>query len=190
MGLALAVPGALVIAAFLTDNAFSPAEDIGAYRPLCGTGHATILAAQTVSSAALVPCVPELPSGWRVGGADVASGRSVFWLDSDQAGPRAVTITLSAACEVSGIQPEPSDQPGTQRFDSPPIVGTRFTGLRIYTFPGGCASYRFDFASGASPLLIPGLDGLVALMPRVRLVNYVRAREGLALCGRGAPCPR
>jgi len=190
VGLALAVPGALVIAAFLTDNAFSPAEDIGAYRPLCGTGHATILAAQTVSSAALVPCVPELPSGWRVGGADVASGRSVFWLDSDQAGPRAVTITLSAACDVSGIQPEPSDQPGTQRFDSPPIVGTRFTGLRIYTCPGGCASYRFDFASGASPLLIPGLDGLVALMLRVRLVNYVRAREGLALCGRGAPCPR
>jgi hypothetical protein len=78
---------------------------------------------------------------------------------------------------------------GTQRFDSQPTVGARFTGLRIYTFPGGCASYRFGFAPGASPLLIPAVDGLVAFVPRVRLVNYVRAKEGLALCGRGASCP-
>jgi hypothetical protein len=169
--------------------AFCPAEDIGAHPPLCGTGHAMILAAQAVPSTAQLHCVPELPSGWRVGGADIASGRSVFWLDSDQAGLRAVTGTLSAACDVSGIQAEPSDQPGTQRFDGPPIVGTRFTGLRVYTFPGGCASYRFDFAAGASSLLIPAVDGTVAFMPRVKLVNYVRDQEGLALCGRGASCP-
>jgi tRNA A-37 threonylcarbamoyl transferase component Bud32 len=189
VGLALAVPVAVVAAVWVAGNSFSPAENIGAYPPLCDTGHATILAAQAVPSAALVPCVSELPSGWRVGGADVASGQSVFWLDSDQAGPRAVIVTLSAACDVSGDQPEPSDQPGTQRFDSPLIVGTRFAGLRIYTFPGGCASYRFDFAPGASPLLATAVDSAVAFMPRVRLVSFVKAKEGLALCGRGAPCP-
>jgi hypothetical protein len=189
VALALAVPVSLLLTWMVAGDAFFPAEDIGAHPPLCGTGHAMILAAQAVPSAAQLPCVPELPSGWRVGGADIASGRSVFWLDSDQAGPRAVTVTLSAACDVSGIQAEPSDQPGTQRFDGPPIVGTRFTGLRVYTFPGGCASYRFDFAAGASSLLIPAVDGTVAFMPRVRLVNYVRDQEGLALCGRGASCP-
>ena len=189
VGLALAVPAAVVAAVWVAGNAFFPAENIGAYPPLCDTRHATILAAQAVPSAALVPCVSELPSGWRVGGADVASGQSVFWLDSDQAGPRAVIVTLSAACDVSGNQPEPSDQPGTQRFDSPLIVGTRFAGLRIYTFPGGCASYRFDFAPGASPLLATAVDSAVAFMPRVRLVSFVKAKEGLALCGRGAPCP-
>ena len=113
----------------------------------------------------------------------------MFWLDSDQAGPRALTVTLSATCDVSGTQPEPSDQPGTQRFDSPPTVGARFTGLRIYTFPGGCASYRFSFAPGASSLLATGVDGVVAFMPRFTLVSYVRDKEGLALCGRGVPCP-
>jgi hypothetical protein len=189
VALALAVPVSLLLAWAVAGDAFSPAEDIGAHPPLCGTSHAMILAAQAVPSAAQLPCVSELPSGWRIGGADIASGRSVFWLDSDQAGPRAVTVTLSAACDVAGIQPEPSDQRGTQRFDSPPTAGTRFTGLRIYTFPGGCASYRFDFAPGASTLLIPGLDGMVALMPRVRLVDYVRATAGMALCGRGAACP-
>ena len=87
VGLALAVLIGTTIAVIGSSQAFFPAEDIGAYSPLCGTGHATILAAQAVPSAALVPCVSELPSGWLVGGADVASGRSMFWLDSDQAGP-------------------------------------------------------------------------------------------------------
>jgi membrane-associated phospholipid phosphatase len=63
------------------------------------------------------------------------------------------------------------------------------TGLRIYTFPGGCATYRFDFAPGASQVLATAVDGGVAFMPRAVLVTYVRAREDLALCGRGAPCP-
>ena len=100
-----------------------------------------------------------------------------------------MTVTLSAACDVAGNQPEPSDRPGTQRFDLPPAGGTRFTGLRIYTFPGGCASYRYSFAPGASPLLAAAVDGAVAFMPRATLVNHVKNTEGLALCGRGATCP-
>jgi hypothetical protein len=189
VALALAVPVSLLLTWMVAGDAFFPAEDIGAHPPLCGTGHAMILAAQAVPSAAQVPCVAELPSGWRIGGADIASGRSVFWLDSDQAGPRAVTVTLSAACDVAGNQPEPSDRPGTQRYDLPPAGGTRFTGLRIYTFPGGCATYRFDFAPGASQILATAVDSGVGFMPRAVLVKYVRDQEGLALCGRGAPCP-
>jgi hypothetical protein len=100
-----------------------------------------------------------------------------------------VTITLSAACDVSGTRPTPSDQPGARRFDRPAAGGSRFTGLRVYTFPGGCATYRFDFVSGASPLLAIGVHSAVDFMPRATLVTYVRDKEGLALCGRGAPCP-
>jgi tRNA A-37 threonylcarbamoyl transferase component Bud32/membrane-associated phospholipid phosphatase len=189
VALALALLAVTIIAVIGGGSAFRPAEDVGAHAPLCGTGHATILAAQAVPSAARVPCVAELPSGWSIGGADIVSGRSVFWLDSDQAGPRAVTITLSAACDVSGTRPSPSDQPGARRFDRPAAGGTRYAGLRVYTFPGGCATYRFDFAPGASPLLAIGVHSAVDFMPRAALVTYVRDQEGLALCGRGAPCP-
>jgi tRNA A-37 threonylcarbamoyl transferase component Bud32/membrane-associated phospholipid phosphatase len=189
LGLALALLGITAIAVLGGGKAFFPAEDIGVYPPLCGTGHAIILAAQAIPSAARVPCVAEMPSGWRTGGADIVSGHSVFWLDSDQAGPRAVTITLTATCDVSGTRPVPSDQPGTRRLDGPVAAGTRFTGMRIYTFPGGCATYRFDFAPGASPLLAIGVHSAVDFMPRATLVKYVRDNEGLALCGRGAPCP-
>ena len=67
--------------------------------------------------------------------------------------------------------------------------GTQFADLRFYTFPGGCVTYQFNFAPGASALLAIDVDSAVALMPRATLVDWVRSREGLALCGWGAACP-
>ena len=189
VGLALAMFGGIALAIVVSVEAFFPAGNIGSYPPQCGTGHTMILAAQAVPSAALVPCVAELPSGWSVGGADIASGHARFWLDSDQAGPQALTITLSAACNTSGAQQIPSDQPGTRRFERPLSLRPQFADLRFYTFPGGCATYRFRFSRGASPLLAIPVDGAVAFVPRARLVAHIRDTEGLALCGRGAPCP-
>jgi hypothetical protein len=148
-----------------------------------------ILAAQAVPSAALVPCVAALPSGWQTGGADIATGHSRFWLDSDQAGASAVTVTLSATCDVAGAMQVPSDQPGTRRFDRPLSLRPQFAALRFYTFPGGCVTYQFAFTPGASPLLAIPVNGAVGFVPRARLVGQVRSTEGLALCGRGAPCP-
>jgi hypothetical protein len=189
VGLAAAILGAIVIAAFVGGNAFIPAGDIGAHPPQCGTGHSMILAAQAVPSAALVPCVTTLPPGWQVSGTDITSGHARFWLDSDRAGVRAVTVTLSATCDASGARQVRSDQPGTRRFDRPLSLHPQFAGLRFYTFPGGCATYQFNFAPGASPRVATPPDGAEAFVPRSRLVDYVRSTEDLALCGRGAACP-
>jgi membrane-associated phospholipid phosphatase len=189
VSLACAILGATLIALAVAGQAFRPAGNIGAYAPQCGTGHSIILAAQAVPSAAMVPCVASLPSGWQVGGADVGSGHARFWLDSDQAGMRAVTISLSATCDVSGARQIPSDQPGTRRFERPLSLSPLFADLRFYTFPGGCATYHFRFAPGISPMLAIPVDGAVAFVPRSRLVDYVRSTERLALCGRGAACP-
>jgi membrane-associated phospholipid phosphatase/tRNA A-37 threonylcarbamoyl transferase component Bud32 len=189
VGLAAAVFGVIALAVASTVQAFIPAGNSGVYAPQCGTGHSTILAAQAVPSAALVPCVAALPSGWSVGGADIASGHARFWLDSDQAGPQAVTVTLSATCDTSGARQIPSHQSQTRRFERPPTLHPQFTDLRFYTFPGGCATYRFHFARDASPLLADAADGAVAFMQRARLLAYIEKTEGLALCGRGAPCP-
>jgi tRNA A-37 threonylcarbamoyl transferase component Bud32/membrane-associated phospholipid phosphatase len=187
--LATTVLAATAVIVIVGGQAFLPAENIGAYPPVCGTGHSVILAAQAVPSAALVPCVSALPSGWHLGHADIASGHARFWLDSDQAGAQAVTITLSAACDVSGARQIPSDQPGTRRFERPLSLRPRFSDLRFYTFPGGCVSYQFDFSPGVSPLLAIPVDSAVTFMSRATLVAYIRDTEGLALCGRGAPCP-
>ena len=191
VALAVAMLAIITAAVGETGNAFFPAaENLGAYAPSCGTGHSMILSAQAVPSAALLPCIAALPAGWSVGGTDIASGRASLWLDSDRAGPRAVTVTLTATCDTSGAQQIPSDQPGTRRFEHPLSLAPQFSGLRFYTFPGGCVTYRFSFAQGTSPALAVAVDNALAFQSRSTLVNYVRHTEGLMLCGRGAACPR
>ena len=149
-----------------------------------------ILSAQAVPSSAMLPCVAALPSGWSIGGATISSGKVSFRLDSDRAGPRAVTVTLTATCDTSGAQQIPSDQPGTRRLEHPLSPAPQFSSLRFYTFPGGCATYRFSFAHGTSPALAVAVDNALAFQSRSTLVNYVRHTEGLMLCGRDAACPR
>ena len=148
-----------------------------------------ILSAQAVPSAAKLPCIAALPSGWTPGFTDIRNGRALFWLDSNLAGPRAVTITLTATCDTSGAQRVPSDQPGAERFERPLSLQPRFTLVRMYTFAGGCITYRFSFVTGAAPSLAIPIDTAIAFEPRSTLVGHVRLTEDLSLCGRGAPCP-
>jgi serine/threonine protein kinase len=144
---------------------------------------------QAVPSAAMLPCVAALPSGWSIGAVDISSGRVSLSLDSDRAGPGAITVTLAATCDTSGAQQIPSDQPGMQRFEHPLSLVPQFSDLRFYTSPGGCITYRFSFAPGASPVLAGDVDSALSFQPRPELVDLVQRTEGLALCGRGAPCP-
>ena len=76
-----------------------------------------------------------------------------------------------------------------RRFEHPLSLLPQFSGLRYYTFRGGCVTYRFSFAPGASPVLAGAADSALSFQPRSALVGYVRHTEGLALCGRGAACP-
>jgi tRNA A-37 threonylcarbamoyl transferase component Bud32 len=191
VGGAAAMLAVIVAVTYVGYTLFTPIRNLGAQAPECGTGHAMILAAQAVPSAALLPCITALPSGWTAPGTDaeIASGQASFWLDSGQAGVQAVTITLTATCDTSGAQQIPSDQAGTRRFERPLSLAPQFSDIRYYTFPGGCVTYQFLFAPGASPVLAAAVDSAVAFIPRAELVGYVRQTEGLALCGRGAACP-
>jgi hypothetical protein len=145
-----------------------------------------------------------LPSGWTTLNAEIASGRASFGLDSGSpaggGGVRfvlgrpgqlqtRVTITLTATCDIADAQQVPSDQPGMRRFERAPSQITGHSGVRYYTFPGGCATYQFASPPGASPALAAAAVSAVAFMPRSVLVGYVRRTEALALCGRGAACP-
>jgi len=190
VALVAAVVAAAALAVNIGVHAFFPAGNLGASAPSCDTGHSMILSAQAVPSAALLPCIAALPSGWSIGGADIASGRVRLRLDSDRAGAGAITVTLTAACDTSGAQQITSDQPGTRRFEDPLSLAPQFSDLRFYTFPGGCATYRFKFAPGASPVLADTASSALSFQPRAAVVDFVQRTEGLALCGRGAACPR
>ena len=189
VALAAAMLGVTAAAVNVGVQAFFPAGNLGVSAPSCGTGHSMILSAQAVPPAAMLPCIAALPSGWSIGGADISSGKASLWLDSDRAGPAAITVTLTAACDTSGARQIPSDQPGTRRFEYPRSLAPQFSALRFYTFPGGCVTYRFSFAPGASPVLAAAGSAL-SFVPRSVLVDSVRRTEGQTLCGRGAGCPR
>ena len=189
IALAAAMLAVTVIALVIGVQTVVPVGNMGASAPSCGTGHSMILAAQAVPSAARLPCLAALPSGWSVGGADISSGKASLWLDSDRAGPAAITVTLTPACDTSSAQQIPSDQPAMRRFEHPLSLAPRFSDLRFYTFPGGCITYRLAFTPGASPVLAGAADSALSFQPRSALVHYVQRTEGLALCGRGAPCP-
>jgi tRNA A-37 threonylcarbamoyl transferase component Bud32 len=157
--------------------------------PECQVNAATVLAAQAVPSAALVPCLASLPSGWNYGGGDVHTGSARFWLDSDRAGHRAVLVTLAERCDVSDAQRVPTDEAGTTRYEQPLSLTPRFADVRSYRFPGGCATYRFAFNPRAPSTLVFAVDAAVSFVPRTQVATAIRQYEGLTLCGRGAQCP-
>ncbi|HEX6580739.1 MAG TPA: hypothetical protein VF195_07700, partial [Actinomycetota bacterium] len=142
-----------------------------------------------VPTAAAIPCLDALPSGWIYGGGDIHSGEASFWLNSDLAGMRAVTVTLRSACDVSSAHEVPSDEAGARRFEAPSSLAPQLLNVRSYVIPGGCATYRFAFTTGAPTALVFDVDEAVSFVPRSVLVAHLRETEGLALCGRGAPCP-
>jgi hypothetical protein len=189
IALATALLGVTVAAVNVGVEAFFPVGNLGAAAPTCGIGPSMILSAQAVPSAAMLPCIAALPSGWSIGGADIASGKVRIWLDSDRAGTHAIAVTLTAACDTSGTHQIPSDRPHMRRFEHVASLTPRFSDVRFYTFPGGCATYRFSFAPGASPVLADAAGSALSFQSRSVLVEFIQRTEGLALCGRGAACP-
>jgi hypothetical protein len=57
-----------------------------------------VLMAQAVDTATLLPCIETLPIGWDFGGAELGDGLAQFWLHAENAGERALTVTLTHEC--------------------------------------------------------------------------------------------
>ena len=74
--------------------------------------------AQSVPSAAMVPCVRPLPLGWTVAQSNAGSGLSVITLDNDRAGTGALRLTLTAHCSTGDATPVASAVPGLRRYQA------------------------------------------------------------------------
>jgi tRNA A-37 threonylcarbamoyl transferase component Bud32 len=182
----------VLVGAQATFQLFTPAELRVAGTPNCGTGNLMILTAQAVPSATAVPCIASLPAGWKLGGVYIRQHKAQFWLDSDRGGPRAVDVTLhpAGACVVTGATEVPSDQAGARRFERPERLPPDLRSTRYYLLEGGCVVYRFAFHGAANASLMFAAESALAFQPRAELVQEVRERAGLRLCGTEAPpCP-
>jgi hypothetical protein len=151
---------------------------------------AVILMAQAVPSAAFVPCLTELPAGWTFGGERLRNGRPEFWLDSDRAGFRALTVSLTPTCDVSEAVEVPSETGALQlkRYEEPDALPPTFFGNRYYIFPGGCVTYRFTFKRGGTYTQVVEATDALTFVGRAEGVRAL-AQVGVTLCGRGVTCP-
>jgi len=180
---------AVVMALAVTGCAGAPSS-VPAGAPTCDHGNVLILIAQSVPSAAFVPCISEFPVGWTFGGEHLDAGGSVFWLDSDRAGLRAVTVSLDRICDTKGAVrvPVEPDEAGTVRLERPISLTPRLVLDRFYTFPGGCVTYRFAFRPGATFTQALEATSALTFFSRAKGVELLR-REGITLCGAGVECP-
>jgi hypothetical protein len=188
LGVLFAVLFALVIGFSLV----RPAQDLGvSAEPACGTGNAMVLVAQSVPSATRLPCIASLPSGWSFTGAQVHSNRARFWLGLERGSGRTVEVTLSSpgACRLRGSREYPSDEVGTRRYDRPESIRPNVVVDRFYLFRGGCVTYHVSLARSADPSLLFDVDAALGFEERSLVVESVRERSGLQLCGAGVECP-
>ena len=109
-----------------------------------------VLMAQSVPTAAYVPCLESMPVGWHI--ADVRAGNdgASFSLDSDRDGVRALEIRLTGDCDTSEASEIPSDRPEMRRLEEVSSLTPQFVGRRYYVFEGGCITVHFRLA-GQNP---------------------------------------
>jgi hypothetical protein len=133
-----------------------------------------VLTAQSVPSAALVPCLRgTLPTGWTFQNLDAQRGKARISIDFHQDGTHAATITLTQECDVRGSRQTDTDQPGTQRYDRVYEVQSGYRGERYYVFRGGCIEYHFNLHGSRSAEQVAAVSLFFRFVDRDLLRRYV-----------------
>ncbi|WP_245160130.1 hypothetical protein [Blastococcus sp. CT_GayMR20] len=105
-----------------------------------------VLMAQSVPSAAWVPCLEGMPLGWHFADMEADSDSAAFWLDSDRHGVHAIEVQLTESCDTSGASEIPSDRQDMRRMERVTQVSPLFVGRRFYLFEGGCITVLFSIS--------------------------------------------
>jgi len=176
-----AAPGkvlAVALAAALMAPACGAAQDNA--RPVCGYGDPTLLMAEAVPSATLVPCVRSLPVGWHFHGFEAERGNAGFALDSEQAGTQALVVSVAPSCRPEG-SPASSDERGTQLFRRGANPSAGYAATWWYRYAGGCTIYRIELPSGPVANLIGQIRSGLSFTRRAELDRASRAHVGVGL---------
>jgi hypothetical protein len=136
------------------------------------------LAAPSVPSASLVPCVRTQVPGWKVVDVSANDGRSVIVLDHDRAGEGAVVVTLAAGCDIAAAVETPSPHQGVLRYQRIDQSTRVFAASWYDRFPGGCVTYRLHSTSDVEGSFAIELPGLLGFTNRDTLRQALSQRSG------------
>jgi len=142
--------------------------------PHCSEGGSGLIAAQSVPTADLVPCLTGLPDGWELDSVTINQDGTVVRLDSDRAGDGSARLRYAEECDLEGAISVPANLEGAERFELIVEVEPRFRASRFYVFPGGCVWWEFNFAAGATSALSVELGDYLMLLTRVSVNEGIR----------------
>jgi len=160
---------------------FTPDTELPATSLGCRSLEGLWIEAQSVPTAALLPCVRPLPLGWTLARANGGSGRSVITLDNDRAGTGALQLTLTARCPAGGATQVRSVIPGVRRFAACQTAGGGFSASWYDLFPGGCVTILLHSTSrlAAVDSGLPDQAMLIlGYVPRSALQQALQQRSG------------
>jgi hypothetical protein len=136
-------------------------------------GGALLLTAQSVPSAAVVPCLRALPAGWTFHNLAVRKGKASIVLDFGRDGDKAATVTLTRRCDVGTAREVFSDVSGTRRYERVDNGTSNFRSQRYYVSSGACITYRFVVHSSTGAQQVSALDRALGFVDRDVLRRYV-----------------
>ena len=172
----VAIAAASLLGALAGCNAV---ETAGA--PHCSESARLGVVAQSVPSAAYVPCLAELPTGWEVTHFEPSSEGTELGLLSDRADDREVDVQFRRQCDVGAASPQPPRTVGGRTYLRVDSISPRYTGRLFDVFPGGCVTYDVDFERGPHIALMEELRSAVDLVPRRELRLRLRHELGQEL---------
>ena len=153
--------------------------------PICEVRPPTILMAESVKWASMIPCVTSLPVGWRFAGFTAEDRRSTFALDSEAGGEDALLVIFTTDCRDAARAGVPinGDEPGADvtqeiRSEDP------YEAVRALRFDGGCAVYEMRFASEAPvDRLVADVGRAISFIERDEIDRGIRDELGLDPAG-------
>jgi len=158
--------------------------------PVCDVRPPTVLMAESVRTAAYVPCVRSLPIGWAFESFDARDGLSTFGLGSEAGGQNALQVALRRRCpsESDASAGRPAGPPGVtveREVASADPYRARWT----YVFDGGCAVFDIAFAQGAPvERLLRDVRSGMSFLSRSTIDGTLERRQGQGL-GAVEPSP-
>ena len=156
-------------------------DETGITGPRCRADQRLAIVAQSVPSAAYVPCVStRLPAGWRVARFRVDSDGTDLELRSDRA-EQPVRVRFRQACSTSGATPVAPRDEGVRTSTRLASISPRYVGTTFDVFPGGCVTYAFDFRRGPHIALADELDQSLGLYARRELRRRLHDQLGVDL---------
>lgn len=137
-----------------------------------------VVLAQSVPEADLVPCVASMPPGWEFDDLTVTQEGATMLLSSDRGGDGALSVHYTRGCRTEGATQIPSDEAGAERYERVRSVSPTYSGVRYYTFPGGCVRYDVEFDTARVSGLLNEASLMMGFTTRSELNRRVRAATG------------